>query len=242
MLAPWRCMSHIVFVICAFAWSTGYAAAQSRPGCPPSTASLRSNSEVAERGTAGGTYGSAASQIPIWKTITLGGYRSANAVRDAMDKAPCPISAGEWADEILGRPAFPFNKTKVELDLVVISVSQLGFGEDGASLQDIYARALALGLALCPAEVGPVLRLSYLDQPIGEFLHIAMTPVARYSGELVGFTIANGGAGLLFVGGDGRAQVVMPGVVRFVFVRPRPDTVISSTAAHDATVEEMAKR
>jgi hypothetical protein len=35
---------------------------------------------------------------------------------------------------------------------------------------------------------------------------------------------------------------VMPGVVRFVFVRPRPDTVISSTPAHDATLEELAKR
>jgi hypothetical protein len=91
-----------------------------------------------------------------------------------------------------------------------------------ASLHDIYARAVALGFELCPAEVGPALRLNYLDQPIGEFLHIAMTPVARFSGELVDFTVGNGGAGLLLIGGKGDPDLMLPGAVRFVFVRPRP--------------------
>ena len=162
-------------------------------------------------------------------------------MRDAMDKAPCPISAGEWADEILGRPAFPFNKTKVELDLVVFRSRSSDLAMTALLFRTSTRAPLRLGLrSVQQRSAGVAPQLS--DQPIGEFLHIAMTPVARYSGELVGFTIANGGAGLLFVGGDGRAQVVMPGVVRFVFVRPRPDTVISSTSAHDATVEELAKR
>jgi hypothetical protein len=109
----------------------------------------------------------------------------------------------------------------------VASVSALGFGEAGASLKDIYAHASRLGLALGPAEVGPALRLGYLDQPLGEFLRIAMNPVARYGGEPVDFTIGNDGAGLLLIGGDFRSDLVVSGATRFVFVRPRPGALIS---------------
>jgi hypothetical protein len=66
------------------------------------------------------------------------------------------------------------------------------------------------------------LRLDYLDQPLGEFLHIAMRPVARYTEELVDFTVGNAGAGLILVGNNGHPDVMLPGAVRFVFVRPKP--------------------
>lgn len=84
---------------------------------------------------------------------------------EAIDAAPCHIAMGEAADEILGRPAFPSFKARIEVDLIVLSVSELGLG-DQAPLAEIYTRATALGFALCPAEVGPELRLSYLDQPV----------------------------------------------------------------------------
>ena len=138
-----------------------------------------------------------------------------------------PSSRGEAADEILGRPAFPYKQTRAQLDLAVVPIAELGFGENGASVRDIYARALGIGLELCPAEVGPTLRLNYLDQPVGEFLDIATHPIARYNGELINFTVGNGGAGLLLIGGDGRPDLVLPGAVRFVFVRPRPEQLVS---------------
>src|SRR6516162_10106851 len=78
------------------------------------------------------------------------------------------------ANEIIGRPAFALSRTRTEVDLVVLSISALGLGKQGASLKDIYARAKLLGFALCPPEVGPQLRLQYIDQPLGEVLHIAM--------------------------------------------------------------------
>lgn len=46
------------------------------------------------------------------------------------------------------------------------SVEGLGFAR-GAAMGEILARAGRLGLGLCPLELGPWLRLEYLDQPEG---------------------------------------------------------------------------
>ena len=69
--------------------------------------------------------------------------------------------------------------------------------------------------------MGPQLRLQYLDQPLGEALHIAMRPIARYTGEPTTFALINGGAGLLLTGNDGNLDLAVPRTRRFVFVRPR---------------------
>ena len=159
-----------------------------------------------------------ASELPIWKTITLGVHRNVNAVRDALDAAK--ITVGDSADEILGRPAFTFANERRELNLVVLSVTALGFGADGGTLADIHARALRLGFELCPEEVGPQLRLQYFNQPVGEFLHVAMKPQLTYRGDPVDFTLANGGAGLSLLGGSARPDLVISSRAAFVFVRP----------------------
>jgi hypothetical protein len=159
-----------------------------------------------------------ASELPIWKTITLGLHRNVNAVRDALDAAN--IAVGDSADEILGRPAFTFANERKELNLVVLSVAALGFGADGGTLADIHARAVRLGFELCPEEVGPQLRLQYLNQPLGEFLHVAMKPQLTYRGDPVDFTLANGGAGLSLLGGSAHSNLVISARAAFVFVRP----------------------
>ncbi|MBV8510947.1 MAG: hypothetical protein JOZ94_00280 [Xanthobacteraceae bacterium] len=172
-----------------------------------------------------------AADIPIWKTIALGEYRDVSSLRSAFDNSPCHVRIGVSVDEAIGRPTFPFAQSKVELDLVVVSVDELGFPEDGASLEAIYARALSIGLDLCPPDLGPALRLNYLDQPRGEFLHIAMRPVALYNRDLIDFSLGNDGASLLIFGGDARSQLVLPGLVRFVFVQSRPDSIVRSTSS-----------
>ena len=45
------------------------------------------------------------------------------------------------------------------------------------SLEEIYRRARERGLDVCPAWVGPQLRLDYADQPVGEVLMVAMDPI-----------------------------------------------------------------
>ena len=156
--------------------------------------------------------------FPVWKRITLGTHKGVSAVRDALDAHN--IRIGESADEILGRPAFRFSKIRTPLDLVVVTAIDLGFAPGSRSLAEIYRRAAQLGLELCPPEAAPQLRLEYLNQPIGEFLHVAMAPVATYSGALVDLTVGNGGAGLILIGGDGSPDLMLHSSVKFVFVRP----------------------
>jgi hypothetical protein len=155
--------------------------------------------------------------LPVWKRITLGTYKGVNALRKALDAGRVRI--GDSADEALGRPAFQFSQTRTDVDLVVLSVSELGF-KDATPLADIYRRAAELGLELCPPEVAPLLRLAYVNQPVGEFLNIAMRPIATYGGERIALSVANAGTGPLLLGGDGRPDFVLNWRARLVFVRP----------------------
>jgi hypothetical protein len=161
--------------------------------------------------------GKAVDDLPIFKRITLGTYKGVSTVRAALDSARMRI--GDSADEILGRPAFTFSKTRMDVSLVVVTVADLGF-ERATPLAQVYQRVAQLGLELCPAEVAPLLRLSYLNQPLGEFLRVAMQPIATYGGEPVDLTLANGGTGLLLIGGEARPELVLQPSARFVFVRP----------------------
>jgi len=154
----------------------------------------------------------------IWRRITLGTYKGVDAYRDALDSAR--IKIGVSADEILGRPAFPYAKMKTDVELAVLSAAELGVESDESSLSDVYERARQAGLELCPAEVAPQLRLEYRDQPLGEALNIAMEPVATDSGEPTILALVNFGTGLALIGSDGRSEFMVPRTWRFVFALP----------------------
>jgi hypothetical protein len=157
-------------------------------------------------------------RFQIWRTATLGSYKGVDAYRDALDIAK--IKIGDSADEILGRPAFPYARTKTGVELAVLSAADLGVESDQVSLAEVYRRARQAGLELCPAEVGPQLRLDYRNQPLGEALDVAMEPVATYGGEPTILTLANWGTGLLLIGRDGRPESTVFRKSRFVFALP----------------------
>jgi len=50
---------------------------------------------------------------------------------------------------------------KLEVELAIVSVAELGLEAEASSQSEIYARAKRIGFELCPAEVGPRLRLDY---------------------------------------------------------------------------------
>jgi hypothetical protein len=166
--------------------------------------------------------------VPVWKTITVGTFANSLALRGALDAASCGIR--DSAAEILARPSFTLSAAKTDVELIVVSVAELGFQTDTASLADIYARAHQLGLGLAAAEVAPQLRIQYFDQPVGEFLIIGMEPIRTWKGEPVILNVANGGAGLILFGQDGSADAEISVVSRFLFVRSREAAL--AKAAH----------
>ena len=155
--------------------------------------------------------------LKTWKTIQLGtGLQTADDFRKAVKSAGMKI--GDWANDILGKPAFTATTSETEVELVVASVAELGF-KDGATRKDIYVRAQELGLDLCPPEVGPQLRLQYTDQPKGEWLVIAMEPITDSEGLISLFLVAHDSGGLWLSASNGSPGNVWSGRYRFVFLR-----------------------
>jgi hypothetical protein len=171
----------------------------------------KAGSEVTHHGSAP-LDGTLAVDIPVWRTIALGVPNNLHAFRAALKKG-CRI--GRLANQILDRTAI--GKSRTQVDLVILSAADLGFTGKAAPRAAIYRRAHALGLELCPAEVGPQLRLQYPNQEPGELLHIAMEPIATRRQERVAFVVGHGGDRLLLVGSAVGPQHMVYSDLRFVF-------------------------
>ncbi len=78
---------------------------------------------------------------------------------------------------------FTIAKKETKAMLVIVSVNEL-FGYDTTKEYSFICEyAKRAGLDLCPAEVGPQLRLQYTDQPKNEWVRIAMEPIADSKGR-----------------------------------------------------------
>jgi cytolysin (calcineurin-like family phosphatase) len=123
----------------------------------------------------------------------------------------------DWAADMMAKPAFKVAMEKTSVNLVNVSVGQLGFTK-ATLLRDIYARAIELGLSLCPAEVGPQLRLQYADQPSGEWLRVAMKAITASDGRpSIFFVAAHGGGERWLSAGWGSSGDTWAPDDRFVF-------------------------
>jgi len=156
-------------------------------------------------------------EFKVFKTIKLGtGLKTPDDFRKSLEDAGMKV--GDWANDILGKPAFTVAIEEVEVDLVVVSVAELGFRK-GATREQIYTRAKELGLELCPSEVGPQLRLKYTDQPNGEWLIVAMEPITDSAGSLRLFDVERDDSDLWLCGSYDIPGSIWSADSRFVFVR-----------------------
>jgi hypothetical protein len=86
------------------------------------------------------------------------------------------IFLSDYGKDLLSKTEF--SKTPESYQLVRFTVQELGF-PNGATTDKIYTKAQTLGLDLCPAEVGPQLRLSYSG---GEWMMIGMKQILDRGG------------------------------------------------------------
>jgi len=98
----------------------------------------------------------------------------------------------DWAKDLLDSKDFKTSKNIEKEKLIRLTVKDLGF-PSGATTDEIYKRGQELGLELCPAEIGPQLRLQYSGK---ELLLIAMKPIIDRDGDPSVFYLRWGGGRL----------------------------------------------
>jgi hypothetical protein len=80
------------------------------------------------------------------------------------------VELNEYAHTLFGSDKFTTLATRQPLTAVELAVRDLGFAH-GATDLEVRDKAADLGLCLPPIELGPQLRLQYLDQPEGCWGH-----------------------------------------------------------------------
>jgi len=117
--------------------------------------------------------------------LIIGGL-SAEKIKAELSKRN--ISVDDQSMQMLNSPNFITLPKPTDIQTIRLNVTELGFSEDPTTDQ-VYNKALELGLQLCPGEAGPRRRLTEIDetgkwckQP-PSFLNIAMSQIDDRYGE-----------------------------------------------------------
>lgn len=99
----------------------------------------------------------------ITRLVEVGGLTKSQLIQKLQEYS---ILMNEYGQRLLADDKFTTSATKYILQTVELTVGDLGFPK-GATTAQIFKKANDLELELCPHELGPHLRLKYLDQPEG---------------------------------------------------------------------------
>lgn len=111
-----------------------------------------------------------------------------------------PFQLSEYAEDLIDRAGeFATPSEEEPMELIFPRVREMGL--TGTPITDqVYQRGLDLGWSLCPAKVGPHLRLQDREQPLGSVYWIAMEPIADRDGYPSVFGLAHNQNGLWLYG------------------------------------------
>jgi hypothetical protein len=119
----------------------------------------------------------------VTRTVEVGGLTKLQLIQELQHQS---ILMNESAERLFADDNFTTSDRKYILRTIELTVRDLCF-PDGATLGEIFKRANELGLELCPLELGPHLRLAYLDQPEGSLGN----PLRRHQAPFGSITIAS---------------------------------------------------
>lgn len=119
----------------------------------------------------------------IIRIVEVGGLTKLQLIQKLQQFS---ILMNELGERLLLDNKFQTSDTKYSLQTVELTVGSLGF-QVGATTAHIFKRASELGLELCPLELGPHLRLEYLEQPEG----CSGNPLQRHQAPSGSITIAS---------------------------------------------------
>lgn len=157
-------------------------------------------------------------ELRVFRTVKLGTEKGGKDFAKDIEGKRMKVSMA--AGDLLANLGFRITPKEMELDLVAITGKELGF-EEPTEFQNIVVKAKEMGLQLCPAQVGPELRLQYDDQPPGPWLVIGMEPMndSKGSPKLFGLGWNDNGLHLETYGAAARSP--FPIDHKIVFVQPR---------------------
>ena len=97
------------------------------------------------------------------RIIEVGGLTKLQLIQKLKQNS---ILMNEYGNRLFADENFTTSDTKYNLKTIELTVMDLGF-PNGANTAQLFKRGSEFGLELCPLELGPHLRLKYLDQPEG---------------------------------------------------------------------------
>lgn len=139
------------------------------------------------------------------KTIKYGAISKG----DLSKKVAKEQNLGDWAKDVMTKPAFTTVDTEETVDLVFLSLKDLGFIKSPRTDEFMTAQFCADWSAknldgqvieLCLPEDGPHLRLQYDEQPKGEIVWMAMERITDSDGGPCVFGVERRGDGNRWLG------------------------------------------
>lgn len=101
--------------------------------------------------------------LPVPSSVRIGGIDKRDLLRALRGRN---VQFNQAAEVLFQDQRFTSLSRSRVVEIAALSVGDLGFGE-GATYDQLTARALASGWVQCPLELGPHLRLQFLDQAEG---------------------------------------------------------------------------
>lgn len=151
----------------------------------------------------------------VARTVQVGGSTKAAILQKFLVHA---IAMNEYGKQLWNDPRFVISEVSYALRTVELRVRDLGFA-DGGTTEQIYQRAQDLGLEVCPLELGPFLRLQFLDQPEAYRITLSAHKLAEEAGVPNGFYLRRVSAGLWLRGYTATSDFCWDPDEHFVFAR-----------------------